>query len=83
MHVKEPTLVTFLDIEGAFNNVNWDAIGPLNLFQNLVRFIELLLKSKVKPPKWELQIVREWFVEAHRKAVFYPHFSETLQSTHS
>ena len=49
LHVKEYTLAVFLDIEGAFNNVNpvplVRALNSLNLDQNLVRFTEFLLKS--------------------------------------
>ena len=50
MHVKE-YIIIFLDIESAFNNVDPDAIvralGSLNLGQNLVRFIEILIKSRI------------------------------------
>ena len=55
MHVKEYTLENFLVIVGAFNNVETDAIvnalGSLNLGQNLVRFIELLPKSRIMTTK--------------------------------
>ena len=51
LHVKECTLTIFLDIEGAFSNVNSNAIARaldiLNLNQNLVRFTELFLKSRI------------------------------------
>ena len=51
MHVMNYTLAILLDIVGAFNNVHPDAIvrdlGSLNLGKNLIRFIELLLKSRI------------------------------------
>ena len=51
MLVREYTLAIFLDIKGAFNNVESDAIAraleTLSLERNIVRFIELLLKSRL------------------------------------
>ena len=51
LHVKEYTLAIFLDIEGAFNIFNSNAVAraldSLNLDQYLVWFTELLLNSRI------------------------------------
>ena len=61
---QEYTLAIFLDVESTFNNVDPDALvgalGNLNLVQNMVRFIDVLLKSRLVTSAVGPQIVREW-----------------------
>ena len=49
VEIREHTLAIFLDIEGAFSNVDPEviALNSLNLGRNIVRFIELILKSRL------------------------------------
>ena len=47
LHVKEYVLAVFLDLGGAFYNVFLGAFSSLYLRQDLVRFIDFLLKSSI------------------------------------
>ena len=76
---KRPCTIknTFWQIEGVFSNVNRNAIvwalSSLNLYQNLVWFTELLLKSRIITSTVGAS-VSELSAEVH-KLVFYLHFS--------
>ena len=74
MHIKEYTPATFLNIEAVFNNIYPDALvsalSSLKLGQNLIRFIDLLLKSRI--------VTSTMSENRLRKAMFYPQFSGTF-----